>query len=194
VFHPSLTDDLEIIYEAALLRRVAAVIRQVGPAVVLTHSPQDYMEDHTNTCRLVVTAAFARAMGNFKTSPQFGPIYNEVTIYHCMPHGLRDALRRRVVPGQFVNTSSVQPTKLEALRQHQTQQEWLAVSQGLNSYLKTMEDSSREMGRLSGRFTHAEGWRRHSHLGFAATENDPLSAVLGHNCFTNADYERDLDL
>jgi N-acetylglucosamine malate deacetylase 1 len=192
-FHRSLTDDLEIIYEVGLLRRIAAVIREVRPEVVLTHSPHDYMEDHTNTCRLVVTAAFARGMGNFKTTPQCAPTDRDVTVYHCMPHGLRDGLRRRVVAGQFVNTGPVHATKLEALRQHQTQQEWLAVSQGLNSYLKTMEDFSRAMGRSSGRFEHAEGWRRHSHLGFAATERDPLSEALGEKCFINPAYERGLD-
>src|SRR3954451_11264322 len=56
-FHPNLTDDLEIIYSLELLRQLAAVIREVKPGIVLTHSPQDYMEDHTNTCRLAVTAA-----------------------------------------------------------------------------------------------------------------------------------------
>ena len=49
---------MEILYELKTLRRVAAVIREVKPNVILTHPPVDYMEDHTNTCRLVVTAAF----------------------------------------------------------------------------------------------------------------------------------------
>src|SRR5882757_7885724 len=48
-FHPSLVDDLEVFYELSTLRRLAAVIRQVQPSIVLTHSPQDYMEDHMNT-------------------------------------------------------------------------------------------------------------------------------------------------
>src|SRR6516165_9533972 len=100
-FHPSLVDDLEIIYETGLLRRVAAVIREVHPNIVLTHSPVDYMEDHTNTCRLAVTANFSRGMPNFRTVPGRRSIEGEVVIYHCMPHGLRDPLRRRVVPGAF---------------------------------------------------------------------------------------------
>src|SRR5574338_1381464 len=37
-FHPSLTNDLEILYNLELLRGVAAVIREVKPTVVLTHS------------------------------------------------------------------------------------------------------------------------------------------------------------
>ena len=36
-----------------LMRALTAVIREVRPTIVLTHPPQDYMEDHTNTCRLV---------------------------------------------------------------------------------------------------------------------------------------------
>src|SRR5207244_3155957 len=51
-FHLSLTEDLEIVYSLDLLRRLAAVIREVKPGIVLTHSPQDYMEDHSSTCRL----------------------------------------------------------------------------------------------------------------------------------------------
>ena len=191
-FHPSLTDDLEIVYEIALLRRVAAVIREVKASVILTHSPQDYMEDHTNTCRLAVSATFTRGMRNFETAPRRRVVDQEVAIYHCMPHGLRDPLRRRVVPGQFVNTNTVQATKLDALAQHQSQQEWLATSQGLNSYLQTMDKLSREVGRMSGRFKHAEGWRRHLHLGFASSEIDPLGAALGKTCWTNAAYERGL--
>ena len=87
-FHPSLTDDLEILYNLELLRALSAIIREVKPSVVLTHPPQDYMEDHTNTCRLAVTAAFTRGMPNFRSTPSRPVADYEVTVYHCMPHGL----------------------------------------------------------------------------------------------------------
>ena len=192
-FHPSLVDDLEIVYEVELLRRVAAVIREVRPTIVLTHSPQDYLEDHTNTCRLAVTAAFARGMPNFQTRPRSRPTNGDVAVYHCMPHGLKDPLRRRVVPGSFVNTEPVQGIKLDALKQHRSQQNWLDESQGLNSYLETMERMSRHMGRMSKKFKHAEGWRRHLHLGFSGTEIDPLSDALGKDHLVNVAYERSLE-
>src|SRR5436190_2944645 len=76
-YHPSLVDDLEILYELPTLRRLAAVVRRVAPTIVLTHSPQDYMEDHTNTSRLAVTAAFARGMPNFRTIPRANALNNE---------------------------------------------------------------------------------------------------------------------
>ena len=68
-FHPSLTPDCTILYSMPLLRRVAAIVRAAGPRVLLVPSPQDYMEDHTETCRLAVTAAFVRGMPNFRTTP-----------------------------------------------------------------------------------------------------------------------------
>jgi len=36
------------------------------------------------------------------------------------------------------------------LAQHRSQKEWLDTSQGLDSYLVTMEDMCREAGRRSG--------------------------------------------
>lgn len=192
-FHPSVTEDLEIVYSVSLLRAVAAVIREVKPTIVLTHSPQDYMEDHMATCRLAVTAAFARGMPNFKTSPHQDAMAGEVTVYHSMPHGLRDQLRRRIMPGAFVNTTSAHKTKHQALSEHKSQQPWLDASQGFNSYLLAMEDMSLEVGRLSRKFRHAEGWRRHSHLGFCAPTADPLAVALGENYLVNAAYEKNLE-
>jgi len=192
-WHAPLCDDLEIFYDLRTLRRLAAIIREVKPAVVLTHSPEDYMEDHTNTCRLAVTAAFSRGMPNFKTSPGRTAIEGDVTVYHAMPHGLRDGLRRRVAPGAFVNTTDVHPAKREALAAHRSQKDWLDASQGMDSYLKAMDAMSLAVGKLSRRFKHAEGWRRHSHLGFAATEIDPLRSAIGGRYFLNRAFEGKLD-
>jgi LmbE family N-acetylglucosaminyl deacetylase len=177
-YHPSLCDDLEILYEVKALRRLAAIVREVQPEIVLTHSPQDYMEDHINTSRLAVTAAFARGMPNFKTMPQRKHVPGDVAVYHAMPHGLVDPLRQPIAPELFVDTSSVHATKRDALAAHVSQKAWLDATQGMDSYLVAMDDMSREVGRLSGRFEQAEGWRRHLHLGFSARDRDPLSEVL----------------
>ncbi len=189
-YHPSLTDDLEIFYDLKTLRRLAAVIREVQAKIVLTHPPQDYMEDHTNTCRLAVTAAFARGMSNFKTIPPRPPVFGDVAIYHAMPHGLKDGLRRGVVAEAFVNTGSVHPIKRAALAAHRSQKEWLDASQGLDSYLRAMDGFSLAIGKMSGRFKHSEGWRRHLHLGFSAKETDPLREALGTAYKLNPGWKR----
>ena len=192
-FHPSLVDDLEVVYSVGLLRSVAAVIREVKPSIVLTHSPQDYMEDHMTTSRLAVSAAFVRGMPNFRTTPSREPGDYDVTVYHAMPHGLRDGLRRRLIPGAFVDTTSVQKVKRDALAAHKSQQGWLDVSQGLSSFLLAMESMSLELGNMSKRFKCAEGWRRHLHLGLGTPDGDPLREALGRHYLVNKTYEQNLE-
>lgn len=178
-WHEPFCDDLEILYTVAHLRRTAGLVRQVQPRILLTHSPVDYMEDHTTTCRLAVTGAFARGMPNFWTEPGHSHVEHDVTLYHAMPHGLVTPLREPVTPDLFVDTTSVHETKRAALACHRSQKEWLDASQGMDSYLLTLDDLSRRVGRMSGRFEHAEGWRRRLHLGFSAQEDDPLAEALG---------------
>ena len=192
VWHPPICRDLEVFYEDRALRRVAAVIREADPSVILTHSPQDYMEDHMNTARIAVTAAFARSAPNYRTKPQRPPVPTPVTIYHGSPHGLRDGLRRRLLPGAFVDTTTVQDRKRAALACHASQRHWLDATQGMDSYLDAMDAFSLTLGTISGRFEHAEGWRRHSHFGYCNEDDDPLRVALGDRYFVNRRYERAL--
>ena len=148
------------------------------------------MEDHTNTSRLAVTAAFAHAMPNFRSAPPRSVAEYDVTVYHGMPHGLRDPLRRLVAPGAFVNTASVQGIKRSALAEHKSQRNWLDVSQGLDSLSAKIDEMARAVGKLSREFKFAEGWRRHLHYGFSAKEVDPLREALGKNYLVNKAYER----
>lgn len=192
-FHEGFSNDLEILYDLVHLRKLAAILRGVGPDVVLTHSPQDYMEDHVNVGRLAVTAAFTHSMPNFETDPPVEPPFKEVTVYHAMPYGLRDNLRKRVEAGLYVDVAGVSGEKLAALSAHESQRSWLDASQGLDSYLAKMEELDREVGRLSGKFERAEGWRRHHHLGFSGEDIDPLLEALGEHCLVNGEYERNLE-
>ena len=183
--HPPLFDDLAIFYDAVSLARVAAVVRAVRPTIVLTQSPQDYMEDHQNTCRLIVSAAFTRGMSNFATKPRRQPDDAPVAVYHALPHGLRDGMGQVIRPDCYVNIAGVLATKRAMLAAHRSQKEWLDVSQGMDAYLSEMEALSREVGRMSGRFEYAEGWRRHSHLGFGPADWNPLAELLkGHHVAT----------
>jgi N-acetylglucosamine malate deacetylase 1 len=178
-FHASFCNDLEIFYDLNLLRQLAAIIREVKPSVILTHPPLDYMEDHMCTSRLVVTAAFAREMRNFVTTPARQTYSGDVTIYHATPHGLTDPLRRLMIPELFVNTERVHDRKCEALAAHRSQAAWLETSQGANSPVSMLDAFSSKVGELSRVFRHAEGWWRHSHLGFCREDADPLRAALG---------------
>jgi LmbE family N-acetylglucosaminyl deacetylase len=178
-WHAPIANDLELFYTYELIEKVTAAIREAQPDILLVPSPEDYMEDHMNACRLSVSGAFCRGMPNFVTNPPRDAINKEVTLYHALPYGLQDGLRRVIKPEQYVDITSVMVQKRAALACHRSQKEWLDVSQGLDSYLHTMEDMSRTVGEWSGVFQFAEGWRRHSHLGFCAPDADPLKDALG---------------
>jgi len=185
-WHPPICHDLQIFYDDRMLRKLCAIVRTVRPSVILTHSPQDYMEDHMTTSRLTITAAFARGVKNYQTTPRRAPYLSPVTIYHASPHGLRDQLGHVIAPDAFVDTTSVHAIKREALACHASQREFLKQTQGFDSYLATMDGFSRELGRMSQKFEYAEGWRRHSHLGFCDEKADPLRDALGGRCVWRA--------
>jgi hypothetical protein len=48
-----------------------------------------------------------------------------------------------------------------------------------------MDNLSLEVGRMSRQFEHAEGWRRHLHVGFSPTDTDPLQSILADNYVVN---------
>jgi N-acetylglucosamine malate deacetylase 1 len=176
--HRPLFSDLEIFYDRRSLLSVSAVVRSIRPQIVLTHSPSDYMEDHQNVCRLLVASAFSRAIPNLVTTPA-NPHYAEpVRIYHAPPHGLFDALGVPFQADLLIDINSMMETKRRMLACHKSQQEWLASTQGMDSYVGEMEQLCVKMGKFGRRLRHAEAWRRHSHLGFCPANFDPLSEIL----------------
>lgn len=175
-YYPPICNDLEIEYTQNHIRQVCAVIRTARPTILLTHAPWDYMEDHMETCRIVLTAAFARGAPNYPATPACQAWDGDVAIYHAQPHGNRDPLGNWVNPHQAIGIDSVIDRKLAMLKQHQSQQAWLQASQGLNSYCQTMLDLGEELAKRSQLpCRYAEGWRRHLHLGYASQDIDPLA-------------------
>ena len=178
-WHRPVCSDLQVFYNDATIRRVCALVRLTRPSVILTHPTQDYMEDHTTTCRLAVTGAFARGIPNYRSTPQRPPTLDPVTIYHSMPHGLCDPMRGAVLPEAYVDTSAVHSLKRDALACHRSQKHWLDLTQGADCYLHALDTESKTLGKRSGGFTHAEGWSRHLHIGFASESDNPLKEALG---------------
>ena len=177
-FHESICDDLAIFYDRPTLAKVASVVRKVDPNIVLTHAPVDYMEDHTNACRLAVTATFARGMPNFPVDPPRRHVETKVTVYHAQPYSNQTPLGEPVRPELFIDVSDLQDQKKAMLACHATQKKWLDESQGHDSYLAAMASLDAQVGQMSGKFAYAEGWRKHLHLGFCGAEDDPLRGAL----------------
>jgi N-acetylglucosamine malate deacetylase 1 len=177
-FHGSIARDLEVFYVDEQIRKMTAILREVQPDILFLMSPEDYMEDHMNACRLGVTAAFCRGMPNYESMPARAAYQKEIALYHALPYGLRDGMDRRVSPDFFVDVSGSIDRKQAMLSRHRSQQTWLDDSQGLNSYLATLRSMTAEVGAMSGRFGFAEGFRPHNHLGFSSARIDPLGELL----------------
>ncbi len=182
-FYGPIYADMEASYTTENLKKVAAVVRMAKPTILLTHSPRDYMEDHEIACRLAVSAAFAHGMPNLPSDPPVEVFMEPVTVYHAQPVGNATPLGEPVQPHIFVDETEVIDKKVEALACHASQKQWLDESQGQDSYLQTLRDLSAEVGKMSGKFAYAEGWRRHSHWGFCGPDDDPLVETLADIIF-----------
>ncbi|WP_419646259.1 PIG-L deacetylase family protein [Victivallis vadensis] len=178
IWHRSICSDMEVFYNVELLGELLPVIREVSPEIILTHGPYDYMEDHINTGRLAVGAAFARGMGNAITARYAAPIQSPVAVYHCASHAFGDMLNRPVKMTLFTDITATLKTKKEMLQCHRSQKEWLDITQGMDAYLDDMAFRAEFYGQESGEFRYAEGWNRHNPLGLSAPDFDPLTAVL----------------
>jgi LmbE family N-acetylglucosaminyl deacetylase len=184
IHHECLVDDLEVFYTQDLIRRVLALVRQVKPDIVLTQSMEDYMDDHMNTAKVAVTATFSRNIPGFRSVPDEPATFQDVMLYHATPHILTDMMRRPITPEIFVDVSAVIDARERLLACHASQKDWLDKTQGYNSYLILMRNLAEKVGTMSGRFGFAEGWRRHSHVGFSREDCNPLADILKDRCVT----------
>ncbi len=180
-FYAPICNDLEIHYCTELLQKVASVVRQAQPQIVLTHSLVDYMEDHQYAARLAVTGAFVRSMPSYTPQPSAAAYQDDVAVYHAQPHGNRTPMGEVVRPTHAVDVTKFLQRKQQLLRTHASQGVWLDDTQRMGSYIDTMLDLNREVGSFSGRFELAEGWRRHIHLGLSTAGYDPLRDALAED-------------
>jgi LmbE family N-acetylglucosaminyl deacetylase len=120
VYHPAIVPDMMIFYEDPTLRKVAAVVREVQPTIVLLPSLNDYMEDHMNTARLV-SACFVHAMRNYVTNPPRDMTTRDIFLYHAQPHSNRDGMRNFILPDLFVDITSEIDVKLKMLACYESQ-------------------------------------------------------------------------
>ena len=91
-------------------------------------------------------------------------------------------MRRPIIPEMYLDITDVIDEKEALLACHVSQKEWLDKTQGMDSYLKTMREAAEVLGRMSGRYRFAEGWRRHSHVGFSRQDGNPVADLLRDRC------------
>lgn len=172
-YHEPITKDLEIFYQDDQIRKVCAVVREVKPSIILTTSPVDYMEDHMITSRLTVTAAFAKAMPNYKSIPPMKASEWPLAIYHS------DAQVENSIPPEFVvNVDSVMEEKKIMLKKHESQYKFLEETQAGEDYVEQLYYLNHSTANIYGKCQYAEGYRKHYYLGFGPKDFNPLKEAL----------------
>ncbi len=174
--------DLLIRYDPPTIRRAVELIRRVDPAVVITHSPQDYLPDHEFTSLVVRNAAFGAPVPNFESddSDAARPTSRVPHLYYASPIEGKDLFGQPAPFSLAIDISGVIGQKAEMLACHDSQREWLRAQHGIDEYVESMKRWSAEAGRRIGA-DYAEGFRQHR--GHAYPQDDLLGERLGgHSC------------
>ena len=176
--------DFCILYSEEALRKVAGLVREVNPWLVLTHPPGDYMVDHEMTSRLVRTACFGAPAPNFEVTPPGAPSPDSgvpALLYGAPVEGI-DILGNPVRPHFYVDVSDRIAQKEAFLACHGSQRNWLKAHHGIDEYLESLLrwDSSRAVvaSKIAGRkIEFAEAFLQHR--GHAYPAVNPLKRILG---------------
>ena len=151
--------DLAIFNDDPSRRRVTELMRKAQPDIVLTSSPVDYHCDHEATSSLVRDACFAAPAPNYRSgdAPVLGRIPH---LYFLDPDEGRDREGRTVTPEFIVDVAEHMELKKRMLASHESQRAWLQKHHDMDNYIDTMEEWTRERGRLAG-LTYGEGYRQY---------------------------------
>jgi N-acetylglucosamine malate deacetylase 1 len=170
--------DLEIFYDRRMVRKVLEVVRHADPALVFTHSPQDYMLDHEVTSRLGQTACFGAMAPNYLTGVRRAakPLRAVPHLYYAQPFGGKDILGKAIPSNVLVNIAETLERKLQMLACHESQRAFLQAQQEIPDTLSLARQMARQADRESG-FEHAEGFRQHLGQGFP--QSNLLGEILG---------------
>ena len=184
IYYPLDFSDFCIYNDDHANRRVTALLREVGPSIVVTHSPQDYLSDHETTSTLVRNACFYGPAPNYKTSQWTATARTSSIphLYYAHPMEGIDIFGHAITPHLYVDVTSVSPLKTEMLSCHKSQREWLRAQHGMDEYMESMRGWSGALGRQASAVSgdnveFAEAYRQHR--GHAYPRDPILSALLG---------------
>lgn len=148
-------DDLEIYDIKEHRDRVVDVIRNCQPDVIITHSPNDYMPDHTAVSKLVFDATFAASVPRYTSTvpgdAKLTPLYYMDTLAGV-----------NFMPTEYVDISDTIDTKLQMLECHESQMKWMRDHDNID-FAEFVKTCARFRGLQSGvdyaeAFTQAYAW------------------------------------
>jgi len=174
-------NDLAIIYSEDSLRLVTRQVRAFAPAVVITHAPECYMEDHRETARLATAACFAAPAPLYEADAK--PIPEIPVLYYADAMEGKDRFGEQVAASFYVNVKSTFDIREKALACHRSQREWLRDHHGMDEYLLANRRLAEMHGSRAG-LALAEGFRQH--LGHAYPQENLLAEALQPGIVTHS--------
>lgn len=192
-YHYVGSSDFCIFNDDAHNRKVAALLRDVAPHIVFTHSPADYLLDHETTSTLGRNACFYAPVSNYDTSQytKAEPIHHVPHLFYCDGMEGIDIFGKRVTPEFYVDVSTEIDFKLEMLARHVSQREWLLAHHGMDDYLASMQSWAAVRGAEAASATgrkvgFAEAFRQHRGHAYPCT--NLLQELLGDRVIPNPSY------
>lgn len=139
------------------IERMVAIIRDIQPDVIITHSPDDYMKDHVEVSKLVFDASFSASVPHFaedepRTVPDPLPSAQITPLYYM------DTLAGvNFQPSEYVDITSTIEIKIRALDCHASQVKWMLAHDQID-FLEFVRTVARFRGLQCGA-AYAEGFR-----------------------------------
>ena len=167
-------EDVYIMYDRESINKTTSLIRNIGPSVVFTHSPNDYMIDHETTSKIVQTACFSTGIKNLEIDEvPFEPV---PYLYYCDSMEAKDIFGTPIQASMFVDITSEISIKEKMLACHASQRNWLLTHHKMDEYLLSMKRFGEQRGKEIN-VHYAEGFRQH--LGHGYPQDNILTSVLG---------------
>jgi LmbE family N-acetylglucosaminyl deacetylase len=127
------------------------IIKYANPDFIITHSPDDYMPDHTATSKLVFDACFTATLPNYHTKTEGAarlvPVYYMDTLAGV-----------NFNPTEYVDVTPYIDKKLEMLECHESQVVWMRDHDNID-FPDMVKTCSRYRGYQCG-VDYAEGFRQ----------------------------------
>ncbi len=162
--------DLSIVVDQDSKRRVTEFIRRVAPDLVLTAAPEDYMDDHEATSRLVRDGCFNASVPNYTTRQwEPAPATSKIPwLYYVDPIEGIDHRGQPVLPEFYVDITETFAIKQQMLACHASQREWLRAQHGVDEYLQSQKRWAQQRGQEVS-VPYAEALTQHRSHAYPAT-------------------------
>lgn len=114
-------DDMSVnSHDQDAIRRLADIIRIARPDVMFISAPNDYHPDHTEAGLMALHASFSATLPNYITDH---PYLEKVPYVYYM----NNTSSLEFEPSEWVDISDYMDLKIEALKCHKSQYEWLSA-------------------------------------------------------------------